>query len=284
MYTHFFEVLLVHGLKGFENRQAALVTMPWHLPSAPEILCAKPKLHRKLHAEGWKPSYYFGCLETLLTNGPLHAPKAECAWSSSWRSSMREFGCLQGAGDMAESTLSLHGNLSHTAWRTPRSQLPHKQLADVRTGLHLSFDPRTFLQWVDVLLTALPRVTGSPPHTWALHNRVRWTTCLRAPWAVAGHFLLGVLEIMTAQTCTKGGGFKCLHNIFESISCSGCFFFYFGFQDTKLLTLWRAHCKSEQTRALNCQLKQGEMGQPLPCIDSKDRGKKTCCGLDFCFA
>lgn len=57
--------------------QAALVTMPWHLPSAHEILCAKPKLPRKLHAEGWKSSYCFGYLEALLTNGPLHPPKAE---------------------------------------------------------------------------------------------------------------------------------------------------------------------------------------------------------------
>lgn len=57
--------------------QAASVTTPWHLPSAPEILCAKPKLPRKLHAEGWKPSYCLGYLEALLTKGPLHPPKAE---------------------------------------------------------------------------------------------------------------------------------------------------------------------------------------------------------------
>lgn len=56
--------------------QAALVTTPWHLPSAPEILCAKTKLPRKLHAEGRNPSYCFGYLEALLTKGPFAPSKS----------------------------------------------------------------------------------------------------------------------------------------------------------------------------------------------------------------
>lgn len=76
----------------------------------------------------------------------------------------------RGQGDLAKSSLSLHSNLSHIAWRSPRSELPHEQWADIRSSLHLRFNLRTFLQWADVLLIPLqePRVTG-PLHTLELH-------------------------------------------------------------------------------------------------------------------
>lgn len=175
MCTHFLRRCLCMVWKVLRtNWQPALITMPWHLPSAPETLCAKPKLPRKLPAEGWKPSYYFGYQETLFTNAPS---KSRVSLKPLLEEQPEALWVFAGVGDMAGSTLSLHGNLSHTARRTPRSQLPHKQLAGVRTGLHLSFDPRTFLQWVDAWLTALPKLTGPPPNIWAPQNRFRWTTC-----------------------------------------------------------------------------------------------------------
>lgn len=102
-------------------------------------------------------------------------------------------GVCRGKGDMAESSLSLHGNLSHTAWRTPRSQLPHKQLANVRTGLNLCFNLRTFLQWVDVLLTALQesKLTGYPEHTWDLHLQSQVDNLLGSPLGCGMTLLTG---------------------------------------------------------------------------------------------
>lgn len=143
---------------------------------------------------------------TLQKQSEPEALLGGAVWGSS--------GVCRRQGDMAESSLSLHSKLSHTAWRTPRSQLPHKQLADVRTGWHLRFNLRTFLQSVHVLLRALreSKVTGSPPHTWAPHLQSQMDN-------------LCVLEIITAQACTISGDFKCFHNIFESISCSGWGFF-----------------------------------------------------------
>lgn len=117
----------------------------------------------------WKLTYCLEYLEALLTKGLCTLQKQSEPEAFLGGAMWGSLGVCRGQGDMARSSLSLHSNLSHTAWRTPRSQLPHKQLAAVRTGLHLHFNLRTFLQGVDVLLPALqePKFTQSPPHTWA---------------------------------------------------------------------------------------------------------------------
>lgn len=133
---------------GTDSVHQVFVTTPWHTPSAPKSFVPSPS-YPEPSCWGWKPNHCFG---GTTHKGALHPPKAEWAWSPSWRSSLGEFGGLQGG--VAESSLSLHSNPSHTAWGTPRSQLPQKELADVRTGLHLHLNLRTFLQGVGVLLTA----------------------------------------------------------------------------------------------------------------------------------
>lgn len=238
------------------------------------------------------PAIVLGTWRHYLQRGLLHPPKAEGAWRGlkpfldKQREGVRVFA---GGRGMRPRTIF------HCTANFPTQLEGHQGLSCLICSWQtqelfytwVSTPEPSSSEWMSCSQPSRSPAWQDPLHTPGLHTyRGRWTTCVRAPGAVAWCFLLGVLEIMTAQACTKSGdfSFKCLHNIFESIRCSGWGFSYFGFQDTQLLTLWRAHCKFDQTRDLNCQLKQGETGQPLPCIDSKDRGKKTCCGLDFCFA
>jgi len=64
-----------------------------------------------------------------------------------------------------ESSWDVHTDLPQKVGRTPRSHLPHMQLEDVRTGLHLDFNARTFLQCVDALLAARRSPKPEAPRT-----------------------------------------------------------------------------------------------------------------------
>lgn len=114
--------------------EAAALAKGWHFPPAPKILRAKPQQSRKLQAKGMKHSCHFGYLEAPFSEGSLSPARAGWVGSPSQRNNGRER-CLQGQGDMVESSLSVHRDLPHKAGRTPTSQLPHKQPADARTSL-----------------------------------------------------------------------------------------------------------------------------------------------------
>lgn len=114
--------------------EAAAPTKGWHFPPALKSLWAKPQQSRKLQAKGTKHSCHFGYQEALFSEESLSPAKAGWVCSPSQRNNGRE-GCLQGEGDMIESSLSVHRDLPCKAGRTPRSQLPHTQPADSRTSL-----------------------------------------------------------------------------------------------------------------------------------------------------
>lgn len=77
--------------------------------------------------------------------------------------------------------------------RTPRSRPPHRQLAEVRTGLRLDFSPRTFLQRVDTPLTApgspeAPRPSTGAPYPPSRRGELRRSSLGLRTTRLTAHF------------------------------------------------------------------------------------------------
>lgn len=147
------------------------------------------------------------------------------------------FGCLQVAGGCGrEQFVTAQQPFPHS-WKDTKVSAASYAAGRCKNWFTPGFQPQN-----------LPPVSGCPAHSPpgahchrvpSIHLGSTPTEAdgqpVWAPGAVAWRFLLGVLEIMTAQACTKSGDFsvKCLRNIFESIRCPGWGFSYFGFQDTQ---------------------------------------------------
>lgn len=100
------------------------------------------------------PAIVLGTWRHYLQRGLLHPPKAEGAWSPSWTSSVREFGCLQGAGGCGREQFFTAQQTFPHSWKDTKVSAASYAAGRCKNCFTPGFQPQN-----------LPPVSGCPAHS-----------------------------------------------------------------------------------------------------------------------